>query len=434
MPDELNNITLNDMERDAIGEIMNISMGAGATALSTLLGKQVIITTPTVDVRQLSQVQYQKLEPAMGVKITYTKGIAGTSLMVMRQSDIRLILAQFMDMPVEEENDGSVEFDEMSISAVCEIMNQMMGSGATSLSDLLNEQIDISPPSAFVLDDSFNFAQTIDVDPSEMITSITFNLSIEGIMDTEFMSVMTIDLAKQLATKLIGDFGAEMAAAVAEAAPPAEPAAPAAPEPEPEQPAPAPAAAPPPTVPPVIEPAATPPATAGATPTPDYGQAPPPGYGQAPPGAYPYPGYAPGYGAAYYPPPGYAPPGYVPQPQPASSPYEGAAVNVHPVQLQNFEDSEPLALTEEQNSNFKLIMSVPLTISVEIGKTKKKIREILEFSQGTILELEKAAEAPVDVIVNGQLIAKGDVVVVDENFAVRITEILKPSDLLNVIV
>ena len=104
------------------------------------------------------------------------------------------------------------------------------------------------------------------------------------------------------------------------------------------------------------------------------------------------------------------------QPQPA--------VNYRNAQLAQFENFEA-PLGSEQKENLQLLMGVPLQISVEIGSTKKKIKDILEFSQGTIIELERQAGAPVDVMVNGNLIARGDVVVIDDNFAVRITEIVK---------
>jgi len=81
------------------------------------------------------------------------------------------------------------------------------------------------------------------------------------------------------------------------------------------------------------------------------------------------------------------------------------------------------------NGNIDLLMDVPLNVTVEIGKTRRKMREIMEFAQGTIIDLEKQAGAPVDVVVNGQLIARGDVVVIDDNFGVRITEIVGNANL-----
>ncbi len=101
------------------------------------------------------------------------------------------------------------------------------------------------------------------------------------------------------------------------------------------------------------------------------------------------------------------------------------ALNIQPVQLQSFGTYQNAALTQEQNDNLNLLMNVPLNVTVEIGSAVKKVKEILEFTQGTIIELERQAGAPVDIIVNGNLIAKGDVVVIDDNFAVRITEIIK---------
>ena len=109
-----------------------------------------------------------------------------------------------------------------------------------------------------------------------------------------------------------------------------------------------------------------------------------------------------------------------PQPQPQQSP-----INVQSIKLQQFDNFDTPVLSSEQQDNLKLLMSVPLTVSVEIGSAKKKVKEILEFNQGTVIELDRQAGAPVDVIVNGNLIAKGDVVVIDDNFAVRVTEIVK---------
>ena len=106
------------------------------------------------------------------------------------------------------------------------------------------------------------------------------------------------------------------------------------------------------------------------------------------------------------------------QPQQPASP-----VNVQPVQFQSFENEE----FGYDSNNIGLLMDVPLQISVELGRTTKKIREILDFGQGSIIELDKLAGEPVDILVNGRIIAKGEVVVIDESFGVRITDILHPS-------
>jgi flagellar motor switch protein FliN/FliY len=106
------------------------------------------------------------------------------------------------------------------------------------------------------------------------------------------------------------------------------------------------------------------------------------------------------------------------QPQRPTSP-----VNVQPAQFQSFENEE----FGYDTNNIGLLMDVPLQISVELGRTTKKIREILDFGQGSIIELDKLAGEPVDILVNGRVIARGEVVVIDESFGVRITDILHPS-------
>lgn len=129
------------------------------------------------------------------------------------------------------------------------------------------------------------------------------------------------------------------------------------------------------------------------------------------------------------------------QPKPQAAPAKPAAPKVlakeaieyseaRPVVLQNFDEPENYFLDEEQPENLDLIRSVPLEISVEIGKAVRKVKEILEFVPGTVIELDKQAGAPVNIIVNGQPIAKGDVVVIGDNFGVRIVEILKREELL----
>mgnify|MGYP000070065708 len=137
---------------------------------------------------------------------------------------------------------------------------------------------------------------------------------------------------------------------------------------------------------------------------------------QPAPGAYPYPPQGqpayPGYGYQNQ----YAAYGAYPPPVPP--------VNIQNAQLHQF-DAMDFGLPTDQQDNLKLLMGVPLEISVEIGTAKRKVKDILEFTQGTIIELERQAGAPVDVVVNGNLIARGDVVVIDDNFAVRITEIVK---------
>lgn len=387
------NVEFSSYEIDAVGEILNISMGAAATAVSELLNAKVWITTPQVNVVKAADLNYDRLEPAICVKIVYVSGISGQNMMVLKQDDVQLILNQLMGNPLVVSPD--FEFDEMNISAVSEVMNQMMGASATALSDLLGISVDISTPTPYLIEQT-NFCQLAELDPEQTIVAVTFNLSVDGVMNSEFMSVMSVELAKSLSGKMIEKFNGD-AAETQEATQTAQPApapapAPAAAAPAPAAPAPAPAA-----------PAAQQPAPAPVQGAPGY-QYPPQGQPQG------YPGY--GYGGQYaaygaYPPP--APP-----------------VNIQNAQLHQF-DAMDFGLPTDQKDNLKLLMGVPLEISVEIGTAKRKVKDILEFQQGTIIELERQAGAPVDVVVNGNLIARGDVVVIDDNFAVRITEIVKSN-------
>ena len=387
------NVEFSSYEIDAVGEILNISMGSAATAVSELLNAKVWITTPQVSVVKAADLNYDRLEPAICVKIVYVSGISGQNMMVLTQADVQLILNQLMGNPLVVSPD--FEFDEMNISAVSEVMNQMMGASATALSDLLGISVDISTPTPYLIEQT-NFCQLAELDPDETIVAVTFNLSVDGVMNSEFMSVMSVDLAKSLSDKMIEKFHGDEAEA----------------QPD-KQPAPAPAAQPAPAAPQSAPAPAPQPAAPAPQPDPAQGMA---QTQQPAPGAYPYPPQGqpayPGYGYQNQ----YAAYGAYPPPVPP--------VNIQNAQLHQF-DAMDFGLPTDQQDNLKLLMGVPLEISVEIGTAKRKVKDILEFTQGTIIELERQAGAPVDVVVNGNLIARGDVVVIDDNFAVRITEIVK---------
>lgn len=387
------NVEFSSYEIDAVGEILNISMGSAATAVSELLNAKVWITTPQVSVVKAADLNYDRLEPAICVKIVYVSGISGQNMMVLKQDDVQLILNQLMGNPLVVSPD--FEFDEMNISAVSEVMNQMMGASATALSDLLGISVDISTPTPYLIEQT-NFCQLAELDPDETIVAVTFNLSVDGVMNSEFMSVMSVDLAKSLSDKMIEKFHGDEAEA----------------QPD-KQPAPAPAAQPAPAASQSAPAPAPQPAAPAPQPDPAQGMA---QTQQPAPGAYPYPPQGqpayPGYGYQNQ----YAAYGAYPPPVPP--------VNIQNAQLHQF-DAMDFGLPTDQQDNLKLLMGVPLEISVEIGTAKRKVKDILEFTQGTIIELERQAGAPVDVVVNGNLIARGDVVVIDDNFAVRITEIVK---------
>ena len=466
-----------EVEKDAIGEIMNITMGSAATAVSNMLSAKVWITTPTVTVVSAKDLSFPELEPSIMVKIKYIQGVEGQNVLVLKQNDVQLILDQLMGLPLEVTDD--FKFDEMNISAVCEVMNQMMGASATALSEIIDTTIDISTPEAIVQDNGTTVSSLYDLSENDNVVSIKFNLTIDGVINSEFISVLSLDLAKEMAKKMMAGYGGVLE----DTAKPAEPA----PAPQPAAPA-----------------ANSTPAAGTAAPDMNMGMQMPGNMpnnampnnampnnampnnmgmqnnGMMPNNAMPnqpmqnmgmpnqqmqgnmmgmqgsnMPGNVPGnmpnnMGMQQY---GYDPnmqqnspygmypqqmngqmqPNMYGQPygQQYNQPYSQPAVNIQPVKLQNFESNEKSNLTQEQNNNLNLLMGVPLNVSVEIGSTTKKVKEILEFSQGTIIELERQAGAPVDIIVNGNLIAKGDVVVIDDNFAVRITEIIKSKFLDN---
>ena len=392
------NIEITDVQRDALGEIMNIGMGSAATAASELLNAKVWITTPTVTVLKASTMNREELEPAICVKIVYTKGITGSNLMLLKQADVQMILNQLMGQPLELTPD--FEFDELNISAVSEVMNQMMGSCSTALSKFLDMNIDISTPTPHIMT-RINLSELQDFDPDEMVVAVNFDLTIEDVIKSEFVSVMSMQLAGELARRLDEVSQADEA----------EPAPASAPQPQPQ---PQPQAA----------------ASGGYSQTQQMSYHPqmPQGseYPQQMPQGMGYPPQMPqGMG---YPPHSQFPPGMGYPPYGYQQPFGGypmqAPINIQTAQLHQFENFD-VNLSGEQKDNLQLLLGVPLQISVEIGTARKLVKEILSFTPGTIIELERQAGAPVDVVVNGNLIARGDVVVIDDNFAVRVTEIIK---------
>ena len=442
-----------EVEQDAIGEIQNITMGAAATAVSNLLGAKVWITTPQVSVVQVKNLSYPDLEPSIHVTIQYIKGISGSSVLVLKQNDVQLILNQLMGQPLVVTDD--FEFDEMNISAVCEVMNQMMGASATALSELIDTPIDISTPVAEVHDKDKPFAFE-EEDVEKYVCQVKFNITIDGVINSEFITVLTIDLAKAMADKMLEGYGSALDSTPSDSiANEVEKLAAENPDgklsqeqiesmlggPKPAEPAPS-SGGGSNLSQEEIEAllnggAASPQAAAPTMQTPPPAAQPMPNMGMPNPQAAYNPQQMQNPQAAMQggavPPYGY-PPQYDPNRQQYGMPpqygypqqmYMQPNVNVRPAQLKSFEDYNSPLLSKDENDNLKLLMNIPLNVTVELGSTTKKVKEILEFQQGTIIELERQAGAPVDIIVNGNLIAKGDVVVIGDNFAVRITEIVK---------
>ena len=387
---------LSSMEKDALGEIGNISMGSAATTLSVLLGHKVNITTPTVSVDTMSTIQNQYPMPYLVVEVGYVIGINGNNILAIQASDASIIADLMMG------GDGlnpQEELTDIHMSAVGEAMNQMMGTVATSLSTMFNKKIDISPPKVNLIDLGAEDKITDLVNNDEPVVKTSFRMEVDGLIDSEIMQILPLDVAKEMVSFLMGG-GAEAEAQEAPAPAPEPAPAPVAPEPAPVAPEPAPVAASPAPAAPAPQPAA-----------PQYAAPPQPPQYAAPTQQPQYT--APPMGAQ----PVYAPPAYA----------NNVVSSGVPVQNAQFAPltNEPV---EVNAANISLIQDVPLQVTVELGRTKKSIREILEFSTGSIIELDKLAGEPVDIHVNGQLTAKGEVVVIDENFGVRITEIVSPME------
>ena len=181
------------MEIDALGEMMNISLGSSATAVSNLLEHRVDITTPKVTSIKTAEFVLGNLEPAMGIEIKYVEGLAGSNIMLLKRSDIKVIVDILMG---GETPDEEFELNELTISAVCEVMNQMMGAAATAMSDFLGFPVDISTPKPFELEDLQAFKENHLPKGEDTLVVVRFALKIEDALESEFMNVNNVILAK----------------------------------------------------------------------------------------------------------------------------------------------------------------------------------------------------------------------------------------------
>ncbi|MFR8867459.1 MAG: flagellar motor switch phosphatase FliY [Lachnospiraceae bacterium] len=371
------NTSLTDNEKDAIGEIANISMGTAATTLFSLVNRKVEISTPVVSLATWDDIVEAYERPCVFIRIAYTVGLDGNNLLILKENDVKIITDLMMGGDGTN-TDG--ELGELHLSAICEAMNQMMGSAATSLSSMLNKTIDISPPHADLIDLQENVDEgTIDEFLKNPFVKISFKMEIGDLVNSTIMQLYPISFAKEMCASITQNMEQD-AAANASVTPQPE----AKPEPQP-------------------TPQPAPQQTMQSQPMMDQGM-----MGQAMQGQ---------------PMMGQPMQGQPMMGQPMmSQPMMGQPVNVQPAQFQPFMGDLSAAFQKE---NIDLIMDVPLEVTVELGRTSKSIQEILDFAPGTIIELNKIAGEPIDVLVNGKYVAKGEVVVIEESFGVRITEIIK---------
>lgn len=371
------NTSLTDNEKDAIGEIANISMGTAATTLFSLVNRKVEISTPVVSLATWDDIVEAYERPCVFIRIAYTVGLDGNNLLILKENDVKIITDLMMGGDGTN-TDG--ELGELHLSAICEAMNQMMGSAATSLSSMLNKKIDISPPHADLIDLQENVDEgTIDEFLKNPFVKISFKMEIGDLVNSTIMQLYPISFAKEMCASITQNMEQD-AAANASVTPQPE----AKPEPQP-------------------TPQPAPQQTMQSQPMMDQGM-----MGQAMQGQ---------------PMMGQPMQGQPMMGQPMmSQPMMGQPVNVQPAQFQPFMGDLSATFQKE---NIDLIMDVPLEVTVELGRTSKSIQEILDFAPGTIIELNKIAGEPIDVLVNGKYVAKGEVVVIEESFGVRITEIIK---------
>lgn len=351
---------LSVMEQDALGEIGNITFGNAATALSTLLGRKVEITTPSVSMIAKEELESEFPQPHVAVHVNYVEGFQGINLLVIKTDDAKIIADLMLG---GDGSNSAVDLSEIHISAVQEAMNQMMGSAATSMSTIFNRMVNISPPGIDIMDISSGQG-TSNIPNEDVFVKVMFRLTIGDLIDSSIMQLVTVSFAKDMISSLMGE--PEVSATVVE-----EPV-----ESVYEQPAP----------------------TSVQHIAPAQQQAPPPSY---------------------------AAPARQQQPAYEQPPAAARHVNVQPVQYANFGDAQHMHADEP---NLNMLLDIPLKVTVELGRTKRLIRDILELSQGSIIELDKLAGEPVDILANNKLIAKGEVVVIDENFGVRVTEIVSKAD------
>ncbi|MBM6665037.1 flagellar motor switch protein FliN [Flavonifractor plautii] len=421
----------NSMELDAIGEIMNISLGSSATAVSNMLDHRVDITTPSVSVVSVDEFSIGDLEPAIGIEIQYVSGLEGSNIMLLKKSDVKVIVDILMGT---ETPDEEFELNELTISAVCEVMNQMMGAASTALSDFLGHPVNISTPQSFPLDNMEEFKKDHFVSNSSTLVVVRFLLSIEDILQSEFVNVMSVDLARELLAGFEMNFGTVPSE---ESAPAPEPKP--APQPEP-QPAPQPQSAAQSAGGPVLSQEEIERMLGGMGGQSQPAQPQQEPVQQAPVQQAPVQQAPVQQAPVQQAPVQQAPVQQVPVQQiPVQQVPVQQAVPTWPAPEPKLINATPMSfapldvedrLGKEQADNLELIMSVPLEISVEIGRTRRKVEDILSFSKGSLVVLDKLAGDQVDLFVNGLCVARGDVVVIDDNFGVRITEVLKQSELL----
>ncbi|MDU9692488.1 MULTISPECIES: flagellar motor switch phosphatase FliY [Priestia] len=335
-----------EMEKDALGEIGNISFGSSATALSALLNQKVDITTPFVSLVYKEELTDEFPNPHVAVQVQYTEGFSGTNLLVIKHEDAAVI----SDLMLGGTGENPTEImDEIKLSAVQEAMNQMMGSAATSMSTVFQKKIDISPPSLDILNIQKGEGTEL-IPKDDVFVKVSFNLKVGTLIDSNIMQLLSISFAKSLVEELLVPSAEGTAASIEKES--------GLNEKQTEQPA--------------AE--------------------------------------------------------YIQHEETQQAEPVHVPVDVQPA---SFSEFEHVSSPQGDSRNLDMLLDIPLQVTVELGRTKRTVQEILALSSGAIIELDKLAGEPVDILINSKLIAKGEVVVIDENFGVRVTDIISQRDRIN---
>jgi flagellar motor switch protein FliN/FliY len=343
--DHADNI-ISEVEMDALGEIGNINMGTAATTLSTLLNRKVIITTPKVSVTTAGELSYEHPIPFVAVDVKYKEGLEGSNVLMINANDVKIITDIMMG---KDNTDIDRELTELDLSAASEVMNQMMGSACTSLSEMFMKKIDIEPPKSYEI--TFDEGrETLDVlKTTDPIIKISFKMVVEDLIDSELMQLIPLNFGQEMVQVLLGE----------------------------------------------------PSGTNGETMENeelantvnidnDIDNNP---YSKT-----------------------------VGKTLKANKDDDRAEKEQVVIKKPEFEAFDTAA-DVSYNESIDLVGEIPVELTVELGRTTKKISEILEYGPGTVIELDKLVGEPLNIYANGKYIAKGEVVVIDDNFGIRITDI-----------
>jgi len=340
--DDTKSEALSSEEKDMLGEFGNISMGNSATAIAKILNRKVNITTPKVTIINISQLAKDYAKPYVAIEIKYTEGLKGKNILNLKNDDVKMITDVMMGGTGEISEEP---LNEMNLSAAGELMNQMMGASSTALSEMLSMRIDISPP----LPKEVNYSEEEVIDGirdgEEEVVLITFDLSVEGMLQSEIIQIMPLSFAKFTISKLKELYHKN----------------------KPEE----------------IKVEKSEPQTQSIEPKAET--------------------------------------------QDVNTQDPQRKVNIQKVELTTFGEEKDIA--NYDGNRYDILMDVPLEVSVEIGRVNKAISEILKFNNGTIIELDKLVGEDVNIVINNRTIGKGEVVVIDECYGVRITEILENKNI-----